>query len=497
MKLSDISRVLDAAGLTRATGPFREDIEITDVCTATGQAVPGSLFCCVRGFRADGHFFAAEAESKGAVAFLAEHPVPTSRPVLIAENIRKASAAAAAAVHGHPAKKLRLAAVTGTNGKSTTAWLTRSILRQGGMPCGLLGTILYDDGTNPEPGDRTTPDGPSVQRWLGRMAANGQKACVMEASSHGLDLQRLEGCRFEALAFTNLTPEHLDFHGDMEGYFRAKLKLFADYATPAATFAVNADDPWGRRLAGLFPQKTMTYGIGAEAESRARILAEDLDGTTLDLFLPGLSALLGVRSPLVGLHNVSNVLAASTLAVGLGIGPDAVREGIERVPPVPGRLQRFPFDNGICCFIDYAHTPDGLEKALEAVGKGCRGVVHAVFGLGGERTTENRPIMGRVAAMHAEHVVITMDNPRSEEPMSIARQIESGLQGARLRSHSVILDRKEAVHAALDAARPGDVVLVAGKGPETTMILADGPVPYNDEESVREWGASRGLALVP
>ena len=198
------------------TPGLQEDPDITDVCTATRQVVPGSLFCCVRGFRADGHLFAAEAESKGAAAFLAEHPVAVSRPVLIAENVRKASAAAAAAVHGHPAGKLRLAAVTGTNGKSTTAWVTRSILRQGGMPCGLLGTILYDDGTNPEPGDRTTPDGPSVQRWLGRMADNGQKACVMEASSHGLDLHRLEGCRFEALAFTNLTPEHLDFHGDME-----------------------------------------------------------------------------------------------------------------------------------------------------------------------------------------------------------------------------------------------------------------------------------------
>jgi len=473
------------------------DPDIRDVCTHTDQVMPGSLYCCVRGYKSDGHAYTGEAEAKQAAAFFAERPIETALPLVLVKDVRKAAAMAAAAVHGFPASKLRLAAVTGTNGKSTTAWITRSILRHGGIASGLLGTIVYDDGKTEEPGVRTTPDGPSLQRWLSRMVANGGKACVLEASSHGLDLERLEGCRFDALAFTNLTPEHLDFHGDMEGYFRAKLRLFTDYARPEARFALNLDDPWGRRLADLFPKRSVSYGIAEKATVRARILSMGLEGTTVKLFLPGLEKPVRVKSPLVGLHNVSNTLAAAALAISLGLGPEAIREGIETVSPVPGRLQRFNFENGVSCFIDYAHTPDGLEKALKAVGENCRGSVHAVFGLGGERTIENRPLMGHVAAEHADHVVLTMDNPRSEDPMAIARQIEDGLDGPRLRSHSVILDRREAVHAALDSAHPGDVVLLAGKGPETTMILAQGPVPYNDEESVREWSRSRGIRIVP
>jgi len=497
MKLSQIFETLESAGLAPAFArPPQEDDAVSDVCTRTDQVAPGALYCCVRGFKSDGHDFARAAEQSGAGAFLAERPLDTLLPVILVKDVRRGAAAVAAAVHGFPARKLRLAAVTGTNGKSTTAWITRSILRSGKVPCGLLGTIVYDDGKAEEPGDRTTPDGPSVQRWLARMVANGGQACVMEASSHGLDLHRLDGCLFDALAFTNLTPEHLDFHGDMEGYFQAKLRLFSEHPRSGARFCLNFDDPWGRRLADLFPKRTVPYGIGENPGVWARILAMDLDGTDLELFLPALGQALRVKSPFVGRHNVSNVLAATALGLSLGMGPEAIRRGIENVPPVPGRLQRFRFENGLTCFIDYAHTPDGLEKALDAVGASCRGAVHAVFGLGGERTVENRPLMGRVAAVLADHVVLTMDNPRSEDPGVIAGQIEEGLQGPRLQSHSVILDRKEAVHAALDAARPGDVVLLAGKGPETTMILADGPVPYNDEESVRHWSVSRGIPIV-
>jgi len=497
MKLSQVVQTLESAGFAPAFA--REplaDPELSDVCTRTEQVSHGALYCCVKGFKTDGHAFAEEAERRGAAAFLAERPLATSLPVVLVQDSRKAAATAAAAVHGFPAETLSLAAVTGTNGKSTTAWITRSILRAGGISCGLLGTIVYDDGKREEPADRTTPDGPSVQRWLARIAENGGQACVMEASSHGLDLHRLECCRFDALAFTNLTPEHLDFHGDMESYFQAKRRLFTDHARPEARFVLNVDDPWGLRLAELFPDRALPYGIGQGTGLRGQILAMGLDGTDLEISVPGEKTPIRVRSPLVGLHNVSNVLASIGIALSLGMGQEAIRYGIENLPPVPGRLQRFRFENGVTCFIDYAHTPDGLEKALKAVGADCRGSVHAVFGLGGERTVENRPLMGRVAAALADTVVLTMDNPRSEDPRTIARQIEEGLQGARLRSHSVILDRKEAVHAALDSAVSGDVVLLAGKGPETTMILADGPVPYNDEESVREWSRTRGIPIL-
>jgi UDP-N-acetylmuramoyl-L-alanyl-D-glutamate--2,6-diaminopimelate ligase len=497
MKLSKIVQTLESSGFAPTFAqPAHTDPEVADVCTRTDQLSDGALYCCVRGFKFDGHDFAREAEKLGARAFLAERPLPTSLPVVLVKNPRKAASEAAAAVHGFPAEKLSLAAVTGTNGKSTTAWITRSILRAGGIACGLLGTIVYDDGKREEPADRTTPDGPSLQRWLARIAKNGGQACVMEASSHGLDLHRLETCRFKALAFTNLTPEHLDFHGDMERYFQSKRRLFADYARPEARFVLNADDPWGIRLAELFPERAVPYGIGEGTGLRGKILAMGLEGTDLEISLPGGEPPIRVKSPLVGLHNVSNILAAVGIALSLGMGREAIREGIETLPPVPGRLQRFRFENGVTCFIDYAHTPDGLEKALKAVGADCRGSVHAVFGLGGETTVENRPLMGRVAAALADTVVITMDNPRSEDPMNIARQIEEGLQGLRLRSHSIILDRTEAVHAALDSAAPGDVVLLAGKGPETTMILADGPVPYSDEESVRKWSRSRKVPIL-
>lgn len=498
MRFSQIVQTLEAAGMEPdIVGLPGEDPDILDVCQHTDQAGPGTLYCCVNGFERDGHVFASEMAGRHASAFIAERPLDTLLPTVLTEDVRKAAGLAASAVWGFPARYLRLAGITGTNGKSTTAWIVRSIFRASGVSCGMLGTILYDDGLVEEPGCRTTPDAPSVQRWLARMVKNGCGACVMEASSHGIDLKRLEGCVFDALAFTNLTPEHLDFHSDMENYFRAKLRLFTDYAGPEARFALNLDDPYGFRIAEIFPESAATYAIDRDADISAQVVSMDLEGTFLKIFLPGNRRSLMIRSPLTGLHNVSNVLAAVALTTGLGIGADAVVEGIEKLQAVPGRLQRFLFGNGVICFIDYAHTPDGLEKVLRSVGRKSNSSVHVVFGHGGERTTGNRPLLGRVAAEHSDHVVLTMDNPRSEDALDIARQIESGMDGSRIRSHSIILDRREAIHAALDAALPGDVVVVAGKGPETTMILAHGAVPYSDEQSVREWSGARRIPIVP
>jgi len=497
MKLSRIAEALVSAGMDPVLeGQRGNDPEISEVCLHSDQAGPGALFCCVNGLKQDGHTFAPQVAEKRVSALMTGRPLEAGLPTLLVRDVRRAAGIAAAAVLGYPASRLTMAGVTGTNGKTTTAWIIRSIMQASGVSCGMLGTILYDDGLVEEPGCRTTPDSTSIQRWLARMVRNGCRSCVMEASSHGIDLGRLEGCRFDALAFTNLTPEHLDFHADMEGYFRAKLRLFSDYARPGGVFVLNLDDPYGVRLSSLFPEKSLTYGIDAEADVKGRIHSMDIDGTTLEIIVPESRRSLFVRSPLIGRHNVSNVLAAAAVSLGLGIQDDAVVSGIDNLPPVPGRLQRFSFENGVICFIDYAHSPDGLEKVLRTVGEICTGSVHVVFGHGGERTQENRPLLGRVASEHAEHAVLTMDNPRSEDPMEIARQIESGLNGPRLRSHAIILDRREAVHAALDAAREGDVVLVAGKGPETTMILANGPVPYSDGESVREWSESRKIPLL-
>jgi UDP-N-acetylmuramoyl-L-alanyl-D-glutamate--2,6-diaminopimelate ligase len=497
MNLSSIAEVLGSAGMDPVLeGQTNNDPEISEVCLHSDQAGPGTLFCCVNGLKQDGHDFASQATEKKASALMASRPLEAGLPTLLVRDVRRAAGIAAAAVLGYPARHLTMAGVTGTNGKTTTAWIIRSIMKASGVSCGMLGTILYDDGLVEEPGCRTTPDATSIQRWLARMVRNGCGSCVMEASSHGIDLGRLEGCRFDALAFTNLTPEHLDFHSDMEGYFRAKLKFFSDYARPGGVFALNLDDPYGIRLSDLFSGNSLTYGINKEADLNGRIHSMGIDGTSLEMIVSGSRRSLFVRSPLIGRHNVSNVLAAAAVSMGLGIPDDAVVSGIDNLPPVPGRLQRFSFENGVICFIDYAHSPDGLEKALRTVGEICPGSVHVVFGHGGERTQENRPLLGRVAAEHAEHAVLTMDNPRSEDPMEIARQIESGFKGPRLRSYAIILDRREAVHAALDAARKGGVVLVAGKGPETTMILANGSVPYSDEESIMEWSESRKIPLL-
>jgi len=471
-------------------------LEIERIAHHTEKVTPGSLFCCLKGERFDGHDFAKEAHRKGAVAILCERPLPLDIPQILVDDARKAVNSLSAHFYGNPGEKLKMIAITGTNGKSTTTYLIRSILASASLPSGLLGTIVYHDGIQETLAERTTPECVEIQEWLSRMVRNGSKACVMEASSHGLVQGRLEGCRFDAVGFTNLTPEHLDYHGNMETYFQAKRKLFGEYTRGEWSGAANADDPYGKRLLDEFPENVVPYGVVNCGKNTVHAFVRymGLEGIRLDLFFPSGSAARDLKVPLTGRYNVYNILTSATVAWGLGLGEEAIGLGLERVPQVPGRLERYLFENGVCCIIDYAHSPDALRNVLKTLGELVHGKIWSVFGMGGDRYAPNRPLMGEVASELADELVITMDNPRSEDPAEIARQIEAGLkEGRRLKTHRTILDRSEAIHYALDHARPGDVVLVSGKGPEPYIIIREKTLPYSDKETVKNWAKSRGM----
>ena len=471
-------------------------LDIKRITHHTSKVTEGSLFCCLPGARHDGHDFAGEALKKGAVALLCERPLDIELPQILVNDARQAMAPLAAFICGFPADTLKMIALTGTNGKSTTTYLVRSVLESAGFPAGLLGTIVYHDGKNETLADRTTPESDEIQEWLSRMVKNGCKACVMEASSHGLEQGRLWGCRFDAAGFTNLTPEHLDYHGEMETYFQAKRRLFSEFTRGKWVGAANADDPFGRRIIAEFSPNVIPYGlIAGDPESvRANLISMNLQGIRLEVLFPGGVSARVLAIPLTGRYNIYNILSSATLAWGMGIGEEAIGRGLEKVPQVPGRLERYLFENGVCCIIDYAHSPDALRNVLKTLGELAKGKIWSVFGMGGDRYAPNRPLMGEVASELADELVITMDNPRSEDPATIANQIGEGIQGGkRLANHRIILDRPEAIHYALDRAKAGDIVLVSGKGPEPYIIIGDKTLPYSDRETVKNWADARGM----
>jgi UDP-N-acetylmuramoyl-L-alanyl-D-glutamate--2,6-diaminopimelate ligase len=500
MRFDEGVAFLDERGLLCSATWGRQDpcvaLEIKRITHHTSKVTEGSLFCCLPGARHDGHDFAKEAMNKGAVALLCERPLDIDLPQILVNDARQAMAPLAAFICGFPADKLKMVALTGTNGKSTTTYLVRSVLESSGISTGLLGTIVYHDGKRETLADRTTPESDEVQEWLSRMVANGCKSCVMEASSHGLEQGRLWGCRYDAVGFTNLTPEHLDYHGDMESYFKAKRRLFAEFTRGEWIGAANADDPFGVRLVDEFCPNVIPYGLIGKGPGsvRAKLSSMTLQGIHLDIFFPGGVSVHDLKIPLTGRYNIYNILSSAALAWGMRIGEEAIGHGLERAPQVPGRLERYLFGNGVCCIIDYAHSPDALRNVLKTLGGLANGRIWSVFGMGGDRYAPNRPLMGEVASELADELVITMDNPRSEDPASIAQQIKEGLRdGMRLANHRVILDRMEAIHFALDHARPGDIVLVSGKGPEPYIIIGNDTLPYSDKQTVKDWAMTRGM----
>jgi UDP-N-acetylmuramoyl-L-alanyl-D-glutamate--2,6-diaminopimelate ligase len=468
----DIERVIAALAPVDVLG--RAPVEIADLAYDARAAGPGSLYFCVPGSRADGHDFAPAAVAGGAVALVVERPLELEVPQILVENARRAMAVAADEFFERPTEQLEVAGVTGTNGKTTTAFLLYSILAAAGRRPGLLGTIESRVGGERRPAIRTTPEAIDLQRTFREMLDAGDRSAAVEATSHGSELGRLDRVRFSALVFTNLTQDHLDFHGTIEQYFAAKRRLFTETTPPAA---INVGDPYGRRLAEELRgrDEVVTFGLAADAE----LQAEDLElGPRGARFRAGG---IELETRLRGRFNVENVLGAVAAARLLGIPGDAIAYGVRELRGVPGRFEAVDEGQPFAVLVDYAHTPDSLENVLRTARDLAQNRVICVFGCGGDRDRGKRPLMGRIATELADLAIVTSDNPRSEEPEAIIAEILEGAGEA-----DVEPDRREAIAKAVSAAREGDVVVIAGKGHEQGQQFADRTIPFDDREVARE-----------
>jgi UDP-N-acetylmuramoyl-L-alanyl-D-glutamate--2,6-diaminopimelate ligase len=467
----ELERLAQALGPVEVVNPAAADVR--ELAYDARAVEPGALFFCVPGSRADGHDFAAEAVSNGAVALVVERPLDLPVPQLLVADARAAMPRAAVSFFGDPTAELAVAGVTGTNGKTTTAFLLFAVLAAAGRRPGLLGTIEGRVGGERRGVQRTTPEAIDLQRTFREMLDAGDRSCAIEASSHAASLGRLDGTRFAALVFTNLSQDHLDFHGTMNDYYESKRSLFDTW--PAA---VNVGDGWGRRLADELREDgatLVTFGFADDADIRpdglelttagARFRADGLDVTT----------------PLRGRFNVENVLGTIAAARLLGLDGAAVARGIAALRGVPGRFEAVDEGQPFAVIVDYAHTPEALENVLRSARDLASGRVICVFGCGGDRDRGKRPLMGEAAVALADRVIVTSDNPRSEAPLGIIEEILAGAPGAEVEP-----DRAVAIGRAIELAHEGDVVLIAGKGHEQGQELADRKVPFDDREVARE-----------
>lgn len=502
MKLMDLAKRLQLFCETRLIrGDQDPDISSLFYDTRMTPSSPeNAIFACVTGDHVDGHELAEKALASGCAALLCERELPFKIPQIVVKNTRAAMGEASAAIFGDPAKKMTMLALTGTNGKTTTTYLTKSIFTAAGRRCGMLGTIVYDDGAEEKDALHTTPEGPDIQELLATMVQNGCGSCVMEASSHGLDQGRLSGCSFDGIGFSNLTPEHLEYHSDMESYFAAKRLLFSDYTRGGWRASVNADDSYGRRLLLEFGDHSLGFSLCGDpsAAYQAKILRHGLEGLTLEILFPD-GEVRNVTSSLVGEYNASNILEAIVLADSLKVDRDAICAGIRSCTRVPGRLERYDLSNGVRAFVDFAHSSDSMEKVLQTLAPLANRNIWAVWGAGGDRTPLKRPIVGGIMAKYADRVVVTSDNPRSESPAAIAAQVEAGVLASEEKKkgmrHEVIVDRREAICYALDNAEANDIVLIAGKGPERFIDFGDRKEPFLDSAVLLEWARKRGVEV--
>ena len=470
MQLERVIAALAPADVLRSA-----PVEIRELAYDARAAGPGSLFFCIPGSRADGHDFAAEAVANGAVALVVERPLELDVPQLVVPDARRAMAPVAEAYFGHPSRELEIAGVTGTNGKTTTAFLLYSILAAAGRRPGLLGTIECRVGGERRPAIRTTPEAIDLQRTFREMLDAGDRSCALEATSHGSELGRLDLVRFAALVFTNLTQDHLDFHGTLERYFEAKRRLFTE-TRPAA--AINVGDEHGRLLADELrgEQELLTYGFADDAELRPEGLESGPRGARFR------AGGIELETRLRGRFNVENVLGAVAAARLLGIADDAMAYGVRELRGVPGRFEAVDEGQPFAVLVDYAHTPDSLENVLRTARELAQNRLICVFGCGGDRDRGKRPQMGRIASELADVAIVTSDNPRSEEPEAIIMEIVAGAGG----DVEVEPDRATAIGHALELAGAGDVVVIAGKGHEQGQQFRDGTIPFDDREVARD-----------
>jgi UDP-N-acetylmuramoyl-L-alanyl-D-glutamate--2,6-diaminopimelate ligase len=481
-------------------GPL--DLEITGIAYDSRKVVPGGLFVAVSGQRQDGHRFVAQALAQGAVAVAAERELPQV-PAAVARitvpDSREALAHLGAAFYDYPAKKLHLIGITGTNGKTTTTYLLESILKASRIRVGVLGTIEYRIGSRVWPAPVTTPESLDLQYYLSEMVREGVTHAVMEVSSHALEQGRCRGLNFEVGVFTNLTRDHLDYHQNMEAYYQAKAKLFFHYLgetafNPGTRAIINRDDLFGERLWGEAAVPKKDYGIERETAYRPLTVHSGFQGTQAQIQTP--RGVFEVNSPLIGRHNVYNFLAAWAAGEALHLPAGSLQEGIRSLSRVPGRMEPVPNPKELTILVDYAHTPEALRFALKSLRELTTKKIITVFGCGGDRDATKRPHMGQIAGEGSQLVIITSDNPRSEDPLNIIAQIEAGAQEQKIRSYdpasltqvpeqpgyTVIPDRREAIRRAVQWAGHREVILIAGKGHENVQLVGDQTLPFDDRQ---------------
>ncbi len=502
MRLGEL--VAGVGAVSGSAGGGDIDVEIAGLAYDSRKVAPGTLFFCVPGFRSDGHDFAAQAVRDGAVALVVERPLGLGVPEVVVSSVRAAMGPVAARFHGDPTTRLKAIGITGTNGKTTTAFLARALLQAAGEQTGLLGTVTSIVGGRERPVERTTPEAIDLQADFRAMLDAGDRACAMEVSSHALQLGRAGGIRFAAAVFTNLTQDHLDFHPTMEDYFQAKRLLFLPESGPRPGVSViNVGDPYGRRLAGEV-DGALTFAVddlgdagghdaACDADYRATDLRCDFDRCRFTLHVPMGRSEIGRREvalPMPGRFNVANALGALAVVHALGADIDTLVDALERGVHVPGRFEPVDAGQEFAVLVDYAHTPDSLDNVLRAARDIARGRVICVFGAGGDRDRGKRPLMGEIASRLADVAVVTSDNPRSEEPEAIVAEILAGIAPgapASERSVRVEVDRRAAIGWAIALAEADDVVVIAGKGHEQGQELAGGvKLPFDDVTVARE-----------
>ncbi|MEW6243074.1 MAG: UDP-N-acetylmuramoyl-L-alanyl-D-glutamate--2,6-diaminopimelate ligase [Bacillota bacterium] len=475
MKLSELVRSVEYKAF------IGQDVECTGISYDSRRVAPGDLFVCVPGYNWDGHAFADDAVKAGAVALIVQRQLAVSVPQVVVPNSREAMALVSLRFYNNPSSRLELYGVTGTNGKTTTTHLIRAILEGSGRRCGLIGTIENIIGGQRLPVEHTTPEAPDLQRLFHLMSRAGDEACSMEVSSHALEMHRVTGCQFDVGVFTNLTQDHLDFHGSLDSYRRAKARLF-EMLDKDDTAVLNADDPASEFFAGATTARVVTYGTRASSEFRAEDISISAGSTEYTLISPVYTGRVVVS--VSGRFNVYNSLAALAACTAQGVDAKTAIEALRLQKGVPGRFETV-YRGAFSVIVDYAHTPDGLLNVLKSARELTSGRLIVVFGCGGDRDRTKRPIMGKIGTTLADVAIITSDNPRSEDPEAI---IEEVLAGAREGpgEYTCETDRRQAIFSAIRLAREKDVVVIAGKGHETYQIFRDRTIHFDDKEVARE-----------
>ena len=477
MKLSTLVHHLESMGTYNLC-----DVEITGITNDSRKVRPGYLYVAIKGYKADGHNFIKKSLECGAQAIVSEEKLSldTSIPQIVVRNTRKALSSLSCCFYNNPSQKINVVGVTGTNGKTTTTFLTKSIIEKAGYEAGLIGTINYQIGEKMITAQETTPESVELQRLIAEMVEAKIKFAVMEVSSHSAIQHRIENIDFKTAVFTNITAEHLDYHKTISNYMNAKLELFKNLRKDS--FAVlNADDEFSEYFADRTNAKILWYGIKNDADIKAEICRESTSDIMIKLKYSGKE--IDMKMPFVGVHNVYNVLAAVASAISLGFELDVIKSGIETAPTVPGRLESVPCNRGFEVVVDYAHTPHALETVLQALRNLVKGRILLVFGCGGDRDKEKRPLMGRIADEKSDVFWLTNDNPRSEDPLNIIDGIKAGIKPGR--SFHTQINRHKAIADALSEATDGDLVLVAGKGHEKYQIIKDTITPFDDREVIK------------